>query len=359
MGSAGLMREMQNLDPTLVELVEMIERAALRGRDLCNQMLSFSRAERAKVQPLNTLETIADVVGIIERTFPRDVRVSVQCEDELPRLLADRSQISQALMNLLVNARDAMPSGGSLTIRASRSTGVPSDALHMPVENGECYVRLDVVDSGEGMTDEVLARMFEPFFTTKGSGKGTGLGLSMVYSIAKSHSGEIRVWSRLGAGTTVAVFVPVSQDSGEPVEDEPDLDIERFAGSESVLVVDDEAVVRTVGARILRQFGYRALEAASGAEALEIVEKEGDSLAAVLLDIVMPEMEGAEVYRRLRKRGVEVPVILCSGFSVAGIVDQLLSEGAAGFVQKPYKLRELLPTLRATLDGASHAGVSA
>jgi two-component system cell cycle sensor histidine kinase/response regulator CckA len=214
-------------------------------------------------------------------------------------------------------------------------------------------VRLEVEDEGVGMVPEVLRRVFEPFFTTKGSGKGTGLGMPIVFSIARSHGGAVRVWSRVGRGTSVAMFVPIApaHTQSRPPERLSDEDLERFAGTETILVVDDEAIVRSVGTKILKQFGYRTVEAASGSEALRIVADERENVAAILLDIVMPEMEGPEVFKRLKERGIDVPVLLCSGFSVAGLVDGMRAQGVAGFVQKPYRLRELLPALRAALDG--------
>lgn len=355
LGSAGLARELPQLDPAVAELMEMIERAALRGRDLCTQLLSFSRAEKPKVAAINPLDFIEEVAKIVERTFPREVRLRVEIDDDIPPILADRGQINQALMNLLVNARDAMEGGGSLVIRATISKGMPADLLFVAEPDERRYVRLEVADSGSGMSSEVVSRMFEPFFTTKASGKGTGLGLPMVFSIARAHGGSIRVWSRPNKGSTFALFLPVSEglEAPEPHAGEirPSGELESFSGSERILLVDDEAIVRNVGARILRQFGYDTIEAANGLEALQILERERDNISAVLLDMIMPEMEGPEVYRRMRSKGVDVPVLLCSAFRVADTVDDLLEEGAAGFVQKPYRLQELLPALRAILDG--------
>jgi CheY-like chemotaxis protein len=332
------------------DLIDMIERAALRGRDLCSQLLSFARADKPTLEPLATLETVEEVIKISERTFPREVRLSVDAADRLPRMSGSRSQITQALMNLLVNARDAMPEGGRLTVRAHESHGIPADELHYAEHAGTTFVRLDVEDEGTGMSPEVLRRAYEPFFTTKSAAKGTGLGLPMAFSIAKGHGGAIRLWSTLGTGTKVSLFIPAAP-AGSAVEPEGPVDDERlesFAGTETVLIVDDEAMVRTVGARVLRQFGYRTFEASSGPEALRLLAEE--NIDVVLLDIVMPEMEGPEVYRRMREAGIDVPVLLCSGFSVAGLVDKLTKEGAAGFVQKPYRLQEILPRLRETLD---------
>lgn len=356
LGSAALLREMLDPDTQLGDLMDMIERAALRGRDLCSQLLSFARADKPTVEPIATLETVEEVVKLSERTFPREVRLSVEAADDVPRMSGSRSQITQALMNLLVNARDAMPNGGRLIVRALSGNGVPADDLHHAEQQGTAFVRLDVEDHGGGMVPEVARRAFEPFFTTKSAAKGTGLGLPMVFSIAKGHGGAVRLWSVAGQGTTVSLFIPAApaDTAIELVESVDDRTLESFAGTETVLIVDDEAMVRTVGARILKQFGYRALEASSGPEALRIVEVE--PVDAVLLDIVMPEMEGPEVFRRMREAGVDVPVLLCSGFSVAGLVDKLTKQGAAGFVQKPYRLQELLPILRDALDRRSTVG---
>lgn len=356
LGSSALLREMLDAESQLGDLLDMIERAALRGRDLCSQLLSFARADRPTVEPLSTLETIEEVVELSERTFPRDVRVSLETADDLPRMSASRSQITQALMNLLVNARDAMPDGGRLIVRATVSDGVPADDLHHAEQQGATFVRLDVEDDGGGMTADVARRAFEPFFTTKSAAKGTGLGLPMVFSIARGHGGAVRLRSTPGAGTTVSLFVPAApadavHEFAEPMDERA---LESFAGTETVLIVDDEAMVRTVGARVLKQFGYRTLEASSGPEALRLIGR--DHVDAVLLDIVMPEMEGPEVYRRLREAGVDVPVLLCSGFSVAGLVNKLTKEGAAGFIQKPYRLQELLPKLRDALDRRAAVG---
>lgn len=352
LGSAALAREFPNLDPAFAELMEMIERAALRGRDLCRQLLSFSRAEEPRKARLDPLEAIEEVVKIVERTFPRSVRLTVEAPEDLPPLLADRSQINQALMNLLVNARDAMTEGGALVVRAEVTSGVPGDDLHLPIESEDVFVRLEVEDSGTGMGAGVMRRMFEPFFTTKGAGRGTGLGLPIVFSVAGAHGGAVRVWSEPGRGSRFALYLPAASGQiGDATAGSEDDDLQRYRGTETVLVVDDEAIVRSVGSRVLAQYGYRTVEAASGTEALRMLADDAEDIAVVLLDIVMPEMEGPEVFRRLREDGHTVPVLLCSGFSVEGIVDRLVADGAAGFVQKPYKIPELLPALRHAIEG--------
>ncbi len=354
LGSASLAKEMSDLDEGLAESMDIIERWSLRGRDLCTQLLSFTRKEKPKFTAINTLDTIAEVTKIAERTFPKEVRVSVETDDELPPMLADGAQVNQALMNLLINARDAMPDGGDLVIRATTSVGIPADRLSTAIRDESCYVRLEVADTGQGMSPEVVSRMFEPFFTTKPSGKGTGLGLAMVFSHVRAHRGQIRVWSQPGDGSTFALFLPIAADAPAPATrltgDSGQL--ESFAGTERILVVDDEAMVRNVGARILRQFGYETFEAGSGREALEILDREGNTFGAILLDIIMPEMEGPEFFTKMRQRGVTAPVLLCSAYKVGGAVDDLLDQGASGFVQKPYRLQELLPALRTVLDNA-------
>lgn len=352
LGAAALARTDRQLDPKMGEVLATIERAALRGRDLCNQLLSFSRSERPTLTPVDPVETISEVVKIVERTFPKEVRINVELAEGLPALLGDGSRINHALLNLLVNARDAMPDGGSLTVRASVSRGVPGDQLHTPVSGDATYVCLEVEDSGVGIPAGVLPRVFEPFFTTKGSGKGTGLGLPMVFSVARAHGGEVRIWTEVGRGTRVQLYIPATDRPAESWEAEQVGEaLERYAGRETVLIVDDEAIVRSVGAKILTEFGYTPIEATGGAEALRILREEGDQrIALVLLDLVMPEMGGPEVFARLRADYPDLPVLLCSGYSVKGIVEELLDQGAVGFVQKPYHLRDLLAKLRVALD---------
>jgi PAS domain S-box-containing protein len=312
---------------------EEIERAAERAARLTNQLLVFSRRDVVRSRVLDLADVLDDITSLLERTLGEDVALSVSVEDELYPVVADPSQLEQVLVNLVVNARDAMPGGGRLSI------GLANDA-----NREEPSVRLTVEDDGYGMPPEVVERAFEPFYSTKPKGQGTGLGLATVYGIVTQAGGSVDIRSQPGEGTTVSVLLPASEARPSHPYDAPVSD-DAAAGGETILVVEDEDAVRRLTCRILSRRGYRVLEAPDGHRALDTWDRHGGEIDLLLTDVVMPGMSGKELAEQI---GIE-PVFM-SGYTD----DVMLRHGLEGLrlVQKPFDADTLLVAVRSALDSA-------
>jgi len=321
-------------DSPLRKDADEVARAADRASKLTNQLLVFSRRDVVQSRVIDLGEVLRDITSLLRRTLSEDVDLSVSIEDGLFAVEADPSQIEQVLVNLVVNARDAMPDGGRLAVELAND-GTPGDP----------HVRLTVRDSGHGMGPEVLERAFEPFFSTKPKGQGTGLGLATVYGIVTQAGGSVDIASQPGEGTTVSVLFPGRESSAvESIEF-----LERSAGpapgGETILVVEDEDAVRRLTCRILSRQGYRVLEAPDGQHALNAWGRHGDEIDLLLTDVVMPGMSGKELAEEI---GIE-PVFM-SGYTD----DVVLRHGVEGLrlVEKPFDAETLLSAVRSALDGA-------
>ncbi|HWP83058.1 MAG TPA: PAS domain S-box protein [Bacteroidota bacterium] len=327
--------------------LDTIERSALRAAELTSKLLAFARGGQYDVKPLNLNAIVKETVGLLERSIDKAIVIQTILDEKLPTLEGDASQIQQVLMNLCINARDAMPNGGKLLIETNHITADAEFArLHIDARVGR-YVVLSVSDTGVGMDKQTMQRMFDPFFTTKEKGKGTGLGLSMVYGIVKTHGGFIRAYSEPGVGTTFRVYFPASEK--QAIESAHTSE-EIGGGTERILVVDDEDDVRGLVRNVLEGSGYTVFEASNGEEAATFYEKERESIDLVILDMIMPKMGGQETYGRLRQVNPNVRVLLSSGYSQDGIAREILQQGAVGFLQKPYRAEELLKKIRMALD---------
>ncbi len=258
----------------------------------------------------------------------------------------DRGQIEQMLLNLYVNAWQAMPGGGQLFLQTENVVLDEDYVRPFGVRHGK-YVKISVTDTGVGMDEQTQQRIFDPFFTTKEMGRGTGLGLASVYGIVKNHGGFINVYSEKGEGTTFNIYLP----SCEKEIEEPKVGDERIhKGRETVLFVDDEAMVIDVAKQLLERLGYTAMVASSGREALDIYEKNRDSIDLVILDMIMPSMSGGDVYDHLKALNPSVKVLLASGYSINGQAQAILERGCDAFIQKPFKIMELSQKIRTVLD---------
>jgi CheY-like chemotaxis protein len=259
----------------------------------------------------------------------------------------DQSQINQVLMNLFINAWQAMPEGGDLSLRTENTVLDPEFCGPFQVPPGH-YVKLTVTDTGTGMDRETLERAFEPFFTTKKAGKGTGLGLASAFGIVKNHGGIITIHSTPAKGSTFTVFLPAS---GKPVEERATIQPEVPPGrNETILLVDDEAKIIDIARQLLEKAGYAVLTADSGARAVEAVATHGERIALVILDLIMPRMSGAETLKRIRAMNPAIRVLLSSGHTFDHDVDALLEQGRTGFIAKPYTLQGLSLKIRELLD---------
>jgi len=323
------------------EDVEEILRTVERAQALTGQLLAFSRRRPIKPRVVDLSEVVISMTKLLQRTLPTNFEIVALTPDGLWPVLVDPGQIEQLLMNLAFNARDAMPSGGKLTI------GIDNVALERPTETLQAgrYVAINVADSGAGIVPEHLERIFEPFFTTKEAGKGTGLGLATCYGIARQAGGDIRVESAPGAGTRFTVLIPRSSGMPEPMATERD-PVETLDGTETVLLVEDNSNVRRSAARILRERGYQVIEATNGEQALRLMQQCKGKVDLVLTDIVMPYMTGTELAERLDISHPHVKIIFTSGYSGEENVFDL----DRPILIKPYPPRELLRKVRTVLD---------
>ena len=317
-------------------MLKNIEKQVKSGALLTRQMLGYARKGKFNVKAIELNQVLNESAETFGRTR-KEITIEKNFEDELSPIEADRGQIEQVLLNLFVNAADAMPGGGHLHLKTKNIShlNIKSDQYEPQPGN---YVQLTISDSGIGMDQHTLAHIFDPFFTTKEMGRGTGLGLASVYGIVKGHDGYIDVISEKGQGTTFTIFLPATQKA---VEDQTEAAAELVRGSGTLLVVDDEDLVLDVAANMLEKLGYTALKAQNGIEAVDIFKAHKDEIQMVVLDIIMPDMGGSDVYDRIKKINPEVKVLLSSGYSVDGQAIELLERGCDGFMQKPFTMEEL------------------
>ncbi|MBA7613021.1 Sensor kinase CckA [subsurface metagenome] len=347
LGFASLMKIKISKDHPFFNYIDTIEKSAQRAAELTNQLLAFSRGGKYVLEPINLNSIGNDILKIITQTFDRSIEIETYLYDQLPTIEVDSGQIHQAVMNLCLNARDAMLDGGKLIIETDEVTLTEEYIkTHMGARQGR-YVILSVTDTGIGIAKEAQHRIFEPFFTTKETGKGTGLGLAMVYGVVKNHGGYVSVYSEKDEGTTFKVYLPVS---GKPKAKRLEEDIEMRGGDELILIVDDEESIRFLAKDILEGHGYTVLSAENGAKAINVYTKNRDEIDLVILDIVMPKMGGEKTFLRLKKINPEVKVLLSTGYSQNGKAKKILDSGVKGFIQKPYQVNKLLSKVRSVLD---------
>ena len=313
--------------------------------DLTRQLLGFARGGKYEVRPTDLNELIEKQNRMFGRT-KKEIIIHDKYEEDLWSVEIDRGQIEQVLLNLYVNAWQAMPGGGDLYLSTENVTLDKSYVKPFSIEHGR-YVKISVTDTGVGMGKATQKKIFDPFFTTKEMGRGTGLGLASSYGIIKNHGGLINVYSEKGHGTTFNIYLPAS--SKEIVEDtKPSGDTVR--GTETVLFVDDEDIIIEVAEELFKELGYEVLIARGGKEAVEIYEKNKDRIDIVILDMIMPDMSGSVTYDRMKEIDPGIKVLLSSGYSVNGQGTEIMGRGCNGFIQKPFKIKELSQKLREILD---------
>jgi signal transduction histidine kinase len=335
-----------------LDSAKQISTAALRAAELTRQLLAFSRKQVLHVHPVVMNDTIANVTRMLQRVIGEDIRLEQHLARELPVIQADEGMIEQVLLNLVVNARDAMPRGGRLVIRTDAVKLDQDYTRQNPEASAGDFVRLTVSDSGCGIPPEVLPHIFEPFFTTKEVGKGTGLGLATVYGIARQHNGWVEVKSKAETGTDFSVYLPVSSQLAS--ERIPEEESQILGGNETIFLVEDDAAVRGTARHILRRYGYKVIEAISGAEALKRWSELQGKVDLVLTDIVMPDgVTGRELADQLRAQQPDLKVIFTSGYTVDSDPAKTEFREGINFLQKPYPIRALAKVVRDCLDGKS------
>ena len=323
------------------------EELVKRGSDLTKQLLGFARGGKYQVRPTDLNELIEKSFEMFGRT-KKEIRVHRKYQKDIWTVEVDRGQIEQALLNLYVNAWQAMPGGGDLYLQTENVRLNERYVSPFGAKPGN-YVKVCVTDTGVGMDENTQQRIFEPFFTTKEMGRGTGLGLASAYGIINNHGGIINICSEKGKGTTFDIYLPAAQ---VPVsEQRPEVGKNEIQqGHETILLVDDEDMIIDVGQDMLRAAGYEVLLARSGKEALEVYNKNKDKVALVMLDMIMPDMGGGEAYDRMKEINPDIKVLLSSGYSINGQASEILDRGCDGFIQKPFNMSQVSQRIREVLD---------
>jgi two-component system cell cycle sensor histidine kinase/response regulator CckA len=330
-------------------MVDEVRRAGERAAELTGQLLAFGRKQVLRKKVLDPNEVVAGVVGLLGRLIGEDVDISLKLASDLWRVRADKGQLEQVVMNLAINARDAMPMGGKLSIETANVILNEKQAGIYPDAPAREHVVLTVSDTGCGMDAATQARVFEPFFTTKGPDKGTGLGLATVYGIVRQSGGQIEVQSKLGQGATFRIFLPREPVDGL-AENSSTAQHQVTGGSETVLIAEDEEAVRVLTRLALQREGYTVLEARNGHDALEIAQHHAGAIHLLLTDLVMPKMSGRFLAEQLARLRPNVKVLYVSGYMDDAIIRHGLMMASTAFLQKPFSPDALAQKVREVLD---------
>jgi len=338
LGSAEVIGMNQNLDSEVREYINIIINAAERASELTSKLLAFSRRGKIISSVIDIHECISSVIMLLKRSIDKRIIIKESLLAERFKITGVPTLIQNALLNLAINAKDAMPDGGSITI-ATREAYLDDEFLKKyPHADKGLYLEIDVSDTGSGISRENLPKIFDPFFTTKPVGKGTGLGLAAVYGTVKEHRGFIRVYSEENVGTVFRLYLPLDSERNYEKEKNESIII---PGKGRIMVVDDESVIRNTAYGMLSSMGYEVLLAQDGEEALKIYKSENEKIDLVILDMVMPKISGKETFERLKKIDKSVKVIFSSGFSPEAVAGDIRGIGTIGFIQKPYRIVEL------------------
>jgi PAS domain S-box-containing protein len=352
-GFAGLAVRDLN-DPAICrEHLEKALSATRRAAQLTRQLLAFGRRQTLQTEDVDLNDLVAEHLRMVQRLIGAHIEVEIFPQPSIDNVRVDRGQLEQVLLNLCINARDAMPGGGRLTVELHNVTLTKSNLPSVGEARPGRYVRFTVRDTGSGMDKATLQRIFDPFFTTKPTGKGTGLGLSVVYGIVEQHRGFIDVVSAPGAGSEFSVYLPVSERAERAAGRAPSLAL--ASGHETLLLAEDEPLVREIAVRVLQDAGYTVLVAENGLDAVEVFEKRGKEVDMLVFDVVMPRLGGPAAFARIRESRPGVPVLFCSGYGGSDpLLEKLVAEGVE-ILDKPYSAQRFLEAVRRALDRAGQA----
>ena len=347
-GNASLMLLETDPETARYDRLKNIERQVEMGSKLTSQLLGYARKGRYEVKPTNLNKLIEGLSETFGRTR-KEIVIHKDLADNLSPVEVDEGQIEQVLLNLFVNASDAMAGGETLTLKTMNVNSNDMGGDQYKPKQGN-YILLSVADTGTGMDKETMDKIFDPFFTTKEMGRGTGLGLASAYGIIKGHSGYIDVESRKGHGSTFKIYLPAS--TSEVRDQRPEVSEDVRHGDGTILLVDDEEIVLTVGQELLEALGYEVLTARGGREAIEKFKDKKDKISLIILDMIMPDMGGGETYDILKEIDKDISVILSSGYSIEGKATEIMNRGCNGFLQKPFKLSQLSQSIKDVLEKA-------
>lgn len=342
------------VDPDIIEPLNEILTAGKRARDLVGQLLAFGRKQMLEFEPINLNLVVQRLNNLIRKTIREDIRINIHPARSLPDIKGDSSQLERVIMNLVLNAQDAMPRGGVLTIETAMVLVEPDQDLpeeYSPMPPGS-YVMLELSDTGHGMDRETMKQVFEPFFTTKEMDKGSGLGLATSYGIIKQHGGEIRVSSKEGTGTTFKIYLPAYYGNSEQARDETKLSADTGAaakGSETILLVEDEKNVRDLAVKALQQLGYRVVEASNGHEAISLLASRREPVDLLVTDVIMPGLNGGQLYEEISSLRPELKVLYMSGYTDDVLFSYGLTETDTHFIRKPFSIKEFASSVRKAL----------
>ena len=350
MGYAGIIKKNLSPDDQIYQGIVQILKGADRAATLTRQLLAFSRRQMIMPVDLDLNEIIAGLSKMLHRVIGEHIELQLKLNADTRTVHADPGTLEQVLLNLCLNARDAMPTGGRLTIDTQNVVLDDVFCKTHPWATPGGYALLSVVDTGMGMSPNIVERVFEPFFTTKEQGKGTGLGLSMVYGIVKQHNGLIVCSSEPGKGACFRIYLPSVERTVETSKEVGDAPAALLGGTETILLAEDDEMVRDIAVLTLEKNGYKVIAAKDGEEALRFFEAHRESIQFALLDVVMPRVSGREVFNSIRATGSSLPVLFSSGYSTSAIHSELAVEEALETIQKPYSQNALLRKIREILD---------
>ncbi len=340
------MIERRNLEPEkILKNADAIQKATARGTALVKQLLTFARKGESVYQRLQLNDIVTEVEKLLGETLPKTVEIVKDAGAGLPYIYADPTQLHQVLLNLCVNARDAMPTGGTIRITTGKVDG-DAMASQFPAASGGKYVMVAVADTGIGMDEQTRKRIFDPFFTTKEVGKGTGLGLALVHSIVANHSGYIDLQTQPGKGTTFSIYIPVLERKTEVVQREEVSLEDAPGGEETVLFIEDEEMLRDLVKTFVEAKGYKVLVAVDGEEGIDLFKKRRDNIDLVISDLGIPKIPGHEVIKSIHALAPKTRLVVASGFIEDEIKSNLVELGVTHFIQKPYRPAEVLRTIR-------------
>ncbi|MBA4396497.1 MAG: hybrid sensor histidine kinase/response regulator [Syntrophus sp. (in: bacteria)] len=344
-GFASLIRSDLEPDHAHYKKLLQIEDQVRSGAELTQQLLGFAREGQYEVKLVDLADILKRTAAMFGRT-KKEITIHRNADKALWHVEADQGQIEQVLLGIYLNAWQAMPGGGTLTLEARNTVLEEGESLPFEAPPGP-YVRVSIRDTGVGMDEKTVDRVFEPFFTTKEMGHGAGLGLASAYGIIKSHGGFISVASKVGEGTTFDLYLPASREKAAPVAERPETIVQ---GRETILLIDDEDVIIEVSREILEMLGYRVWAVRTGQEAIALYKSRKKEIDLVILDMIMPGMSGGDTFDHLKALNPAIKVILSTGYSLTGQAREIMARGCRGFIQKPYKIERLSQKVREVLE---------